>query len=436
MKDLLEGKIKAVYKPQQVDVIPTVIKGTPEKILKDERGVLKDILKKLEIEHIVDRELNLLSGGELQRMAIAAAIAKDADVYYFDEPSSYLDVRQRLIVAKAIRELALSGRAVLVVEHDLAALDFIADNIHIVYGSQGAYGVISSLYAAKRGINAYLDGYIAEENIRFRDSGITFGKYDVVFRGTKKLITYNDIEKSFELFRLKAKAGCIYEGEIVGVFGANALGKTTFAKMLAGEIKPDRGGINEKIKIAYKPQYLSTTFTGTVKDLLALATREYATTEYKAEIIRPLQLEPLLDNNVGTLSGGELQRVAIAIALSKDADFILLDEPSAYLDVEQRVNFAKLMRRFIEKKKKTCLIIDHDILLLNYVSDRSILFLGEPGKSGSAHSPEEPHLVLNRFLRGLGITFRKDPQTGRPRANKAGSQKDQEQKAKGVYFEK
>ena len=145
----------------------------------------------------------------------------------------------------------------------------------------------------------------------------------------------------------------------------------------------------------------------------------------------------MLDNSVSKLSGGELQRVAIAVTLSKeDSDFMLFDEPSAYLDVEQRVKFSKLIRRFIENKKKTCMIIDHDILLLDYVSDRTVLFLGESGVSGKAGEPQKLDKGMNDFLKDLGITFRKDPDSGRPRANKPDSQKDKEQIGKNRYYTK
>ncbi|MBW6451504.1 MAG: ribosome biogenesis/translation initiation ATPase RLI [DPANN group archaeon] len=437
LKDLFEGNVKTIYKPQHIDTIPDMFKGTARDILKDERGVLEKVSKKLEIDHILDQDIKTLSGGELQRVAITAAIIKDVDVYYFDEPSSYLDVKQRLAVAKAIRDLAQANKSVIVVEHDLATLDVLADNIHIIYGTSGTYGVISILYSAKRGINTYLDGFIKEENIRFRDESLVFDKYDVNFKGFEKLIKYDNIETKLDKFKLKVDSGYIYKGEIISIFGANGIGKTTFAKIIAGDIKADKGQLKENIKIAYKPQYLSSDYTGTVTELLMSITKDFVTSKYKAEIIKPLELASILESNVQNLSGGELQRVAIAVVLSnKEAEFILMDEPSAYLDIEQRVKFAKLMRRFIENNKKTCMIIDHDILLLNYVSDRSILFKGTAGTLGHAGSPDKLHLVINDFLKDLKITFRKEPQSGRPRANKLNSQKDQEQKSKNKYYER
>lgn len=431
---LFGRKLKTVYKPQQVDAIPKHFNGTPDKLMKDERGVKKEVVKKLGLEGVVKRDISKLSGGELQRVAIAAVIVKDADVYYFDEPSSFLDVKQRLITARAIRELADQGKAVIVVEHDLATLDYLADNIHLVYGEPGVYGVISALYAARRGINMYLEGYIREENVRFREESLDFRGAGQLFKGTEKVIEYPLMEKKLDSFSLSVNKGCVYAGEILGVFGANALGKTTLARILAGELKADKGKPGIEVKIAYKPQYLSSDFKGTVAQLLSTVTKRVGTASYRREIIKPLELESLMDNTVANLSGGELQRAAIALALSQKADFILLDEPSAYLDVEQRVKFARMIRRFVESKKISCMTIDHDLLVLDYVSDRSMLFQGTGGKEGRAGTPGMHADVMNLFLKGLGTTFRKDPETGRPRANKPGSQKDLEQKKKGKYY--
>ncbi|NOQ55303.1 MAG: ribosome biogenesis/translation initiation ATPase RLI [Nanohaloarchaea archaeon] len=434
--DLFSGKMKTVYKPQQVDIIPKMVQGNVRNLLKDERGKFDEITEKLNLNKILDRDISKLSGGELQRLAIAQTMLKDADVYYFDEPSSFLDANQRLIVARTIRELASEGKSVMVVEHDLATLDLLADNVHIVYGHAGAYGVISKLYSTRRGINMYLEGFIREENIRFRNESIALRGYGQVFKSTEKIIEYPDITKKLGDFTVNIKSGYIYSGEILGVFGANALGKTTFAKLLAGEIKPDKGKLKTNVRIAYKPQYLSSDFIGPVSDLLSSVSELFGTTEYNKDILHPLELDSILDNDVSKLSGGELQRVAIAAALSKESNFILLDEPSAYLDVEQRVKFSKMIRRFIENGKKTCMIIDHDILLLEYVSDRTVLFLGESGLSGTAGCPRTLESGMNDFLKDLDITFRKDAETGRPRANKPGSQKDVNQKQKNKYYSK
>ncbi len=433
LKELSEGKVKTIYKPQQVDAIPRVFKGTVRALIKDERKALAEVAKKLDIANILDRELKGLSGGELQRVAIAAAVCRKADVYYIDEPSSFLDVHQRLAAARTLRELAKNA-AVIVVEHDLATLDFLADHVHIVYGSPGVYGVVSNTYATRRGINSYLNGMIVEENVRFRDHALEFRTGEQLFRSKTVSVEYSDMDAEAGKFKLTADAGNFFEGEVIGVFGANALGKTTFARVLAGELKAKKGKLESKITVSYKPQYIKTSFVGSVSDLLSESCYKFGTNEFKIEIAAPLGLDRLMDENVSDLSGGELQRVAVAICLAQDAELYLLDEPSAYLDVEERLNLAKVIRNFSESGEKTCLVIDHDIMLLNYIADRAVVFLGEPAKKGHAHAPAALRESMNVFLKELDVTFRRDPDTKRPRANKPGSQMDSEQKGKGTYY--
>lgn len=429
-----KGQLVSVVKPQQIDIL-SKIDSTVSDILNkyNERGNKDDIIKKLSLNEILERKLSQISGGELQRVAIAIASERKADIYYFDEPTSYLDVFQRLEAAKLIRELAKDA-AVLVVEHDLATLDFIADRIHIFYGVPGAYGIVSKPYSTKNGINAFLDGYIREDNVRIRTDSIDFSTSKISSTAEKQIyLEWSDIEKKLGNFSIKVSAGHVNKSEILGIFGSNALGKTTFAKILAGEIKADSGNITIPAKLSYKPQYISTDFNGTVLELLSSAAKNVFSDDYRAEIIRPLDLDRLMEKDIKNLSGGELQRVAIAFCLSKEAELYLLDEPSAFLDSEQRMETAKMIRKFCEKHSCSAMIIDHDLLFLSYLSDRAILFEGKPGINGYARQTELQE-GFNEFLKKVNITFRKDPDNSRPRANKPDSQKDQEQKRLGTYF--
>ncbi|MFQ6021056.1 MAG: ribosome biogenesis/translation initiation ATPase RLI [Candidatus Aenigmatarchaeota archaeon] len=428
LEDLSKKKLKTVIKPQQIDILSN-IKGTVNEILEkyNKRNIKDELIDKLGLKNCLERELSKLSGGELQRLAIGIAASRKADIYYIDEPSSYLDVFQRLETAKLIRELAKES-SVMVVEHDLATLDFLADRIHIFYGFPGAYGIVSKPYSTRTGINVFLDGFIKEDNVKIREPiRFELGKSLTEKQGV--YLEWSDLEKNFNGFSLSVKKGFINIGEILGIFGSNALGKTTFAKILAGELKPDKGEV-EEVRISYKPQYISSDYEGKVINLLKTVAK--FDKEYKSMIIRPLKIERILENKVKDLSGGELQRVAIALCLSKKSDLYLLDEPSAYLDVDQRLAVAKLIQRFSEKNL-SFMIIDHDLLFLSYLSDRAMLFSGEPGKKGFADQFNIEQ-GFNRFLKEVDITFRKDPQTGRPRANKPDSQKDKEQKEKGKYF--
>ena len=435
LEKLKSKEIRISYKPQRVDKIPEKYSGKILDLLKkvDKRGILDELIRRFDLEGVKDKDIKEISGGELQRVAIAACLAKDADIYYLDEPTSFLDVFQRLNVSKAIREFCRE-KSVLVADHDLATLDFLADRIHIFYGVPSVYGIVSNLYSVGPGINAFLEGYIREDNVRIRTKAISFG---FGYQKTKKeevLVEFSELKKTLGSFKLRIRRGNLHKKEILGILGANALGKTTFARILAGEIKQDSGEIRGKVKISYKSQYPHTDFDGKVSELLRGIAKNFDSSEYKSEIIRPLNLERLLERKVNKLSGGELQRVAIAVALSKEADVYLLDEPSAFLDVEMRISLASLIRKLVEKKECSAMIIDHDLLFLSKIADRGMVFLGKPGKEGHAEEFDSMEDAFNRFLKEVGVTFRKDRKSGRPRANKPNSRLDREQKEKGKYF--
>nr|MDO8119418.1 ATP-binding cassette domain-containing protein [Candidatus Sigynarchaeota archaeon] len=147
-----------------------------------------------------------------------------------------------------------------------------------------------------------------------------------------------------------------------------------------------------------------------------------------------LKLDLLENRRVGDLSGGELQRFAIALCLFKDADIYLLDEPSAYLDAEQRLMMARILKRIIQLRGKVAFVVEHDIVTQDFISDSIMVFSGVPGASGLASTPMDLRSGMNGFLHNMGITFRRDIQTFRPRVNKVGSQLDMYQKKIGEYY--
>jgi len=429
---LRDGKIKVAYKPQAVDLIPKQFEGKVIELLKkaDEKNILKEIAEKLEITNILENDIKEISGGELQKIAIAATVLKKANFYIFDEPTSYLDIKQRIKISRFIKELANSETAVMVVEHDLIILDYMADLIHIAYGKEGCYGIISLPKSVKNGINIYLEGYLKEENIRFRDKPIKFfAKPPAESAKETILCSWNGIIKKLGNFEIKAEKGDIKKPEVVGIVGENGIGKTTFVKILAGVLKPDSGNILKEVKVSYKPQYISSDS----EEIVANVLRE-AIAKYEIQLIRPLDIKPLLMKKIKELSGGELQKVAIAECLSKDAELFLLDEPSAYLDVEQRLTVSKVIKDIVESRQASCLVVDHDLLFIDYLSERLLVFAGIPAKKGDAKGPFSMQEGMNIFLTDLNITMRRDIENSRPRINKPGSQMDVKQKEEGKLY--
>ena len=427
--------LKIASKPQYIDFIPNVFSGTVQNLLKttDERDKLAEILPVLKLDTILDHDISTLSGGELQRVAIAACLARDADLYFFDEITPFLDIYQRISAAKLIRDLA-SERPVVIVEHDLAILDMLADTVHVGYGKPAVFGIITRPKGVRIGINQYLDGFLAEENVRFRDSAVVFEKrtHD---KGSDREILFEIpvMTKEYDAFHLSVTGGTIRAGEVLGIVGANGIGKSTFARLLAGAETPTTGKIETTLRIAYKPQYIKADTSDTVEMYLRARSTKFDSSLYQHEIIESLSLGVILQSPVDSLSGGELQRVAIAGCLSSTADLYILDEPSAHLDVEQRVKVTRMIKRHAEGKSAGIMVIDHDIYLIDMISERILVFEGEPGRRGTAAGPFLMREGMNRFLEALEVTFRRD-QSGRPRINKPGSFLDREQKARGEFY--
>lgn len=435
LKHISGKEIKVALKPQYITYIPKAFSGTVRDLLArtDERGALDHLVDELTLRPILDRTISDLSGGELQRVAVAACLARDADFYFLDEITPYLDIYQRIAAANLIREVA-EHRPVVIVEHDLAILDMLADTVHVAYGRPAVFGVITGPKGVRVGINDYLEGYLPEENVRFRDNAVVFEKRAHTKEAVREdLFAFPRMSKTYDRFKLSVKGGEIRKGEVLGLVGPNGIGKSTFAKLLAGVEEPDGGPLEKKVTISYKPQYISAESSDTVEFMLRQITRRFDSSYYQHEVIEPLALGPILQSPVNTLSGGELQRVAIAACLARDADLYIIDEPSAHLDVEQRMNLVRVLKRHAEGKECGVLVIDHDIYLIDMISERIVVFDGEPGVSGEAKGPFSMRDGMNLFLSGLGVTFRRD-KSGRPRINKPESFLDRDQRSKGEYY--
>src|ERR671930_608957 len=297
---IANGTLRASIKPQLVYLIPKAFKGTANELLKkyDERKETDKLVDELGLANILDRKVSQLSGGELQRLAVSVAAAKDADYYFFDEPSSYNDVYQRLAVAKVIQGLAREGKSIMVVEHDMTLLDYLSDYIHILYGEPGAYGIVSSLQTTKLGINNFLEGFLPTENIRFRNKRFKFDTTSPVddLISDFSVARYTDMTKSFPNFKLKIASGQLRRGEIMGIVGANALGKTTFMRMLAGMDRPDSGKIEIGARISFKPQYLNQDYDGDVRSLLEIALgKAIENSLLEEQILLPMGMKKLYD---------------------------------------------------------------------------------------------------------------------------------------------
>ncbi len=430
LKEIAEGGLRISLKPQQIEDLPRYAQGTVAELFARIAPQPDMVLREYDLAHLASRRLDQLSGGELQQVAIAAALTRDHDILFLDEPTSYLDIKQRLKMSLRVQAHARMEKHVVLVDHDLLIMDSLAERTIILYGVPKAYGIVSKPYEGKQGINSYLTGYLRAENVRIREKPILFHRtLDMqALARAEPLLSWSRLHAHRDGFILTAEEGVLRRKEIIGILGENGIGKTTFISMLSGVLTPQEGRIERHIRIAVKPQYLST------RDEPVGIFLKDAYARFKRSIIQPLELDGLEDRHLNQLSGGELQRVWVAWTLSQDADVYLLDEPSAFLDVEQRLAVSRAIRLVVDEREKAAIIVDHDLLFLHHASDTALVFTGRPGREGHAHTPVAFAEGLNAYLKVLDITIRRDSETGRPRINKPGSVLDRRQREEGRYY--
>ncbi len=447
-KKLYAKELKVVHKIQYIELIPSYIrKGIVREILDrvDERKMKKDVIDILNMELMLDKDITVLSGGELQKLAIAAALLRDGNIYIFDEPSSYLDLRERLNMAVALRELLPKDSYVFIVDHDLMLLDYLADQIVITYGIPGVYGIFSKVYSTNSGIDYYLSGYLPSENMRIRDEAISFRFHEIrkefiyIEKTSEVLCSWSNLVKKLDNFILIVEHGEAHRGEVIGIVGPNAIGKTTFIRILVGELAPDEGfTTSTALRLSYKPQYLERKIDGcvTVEECLKNINKEALNEDHwlYQEIIKRLGIDRLFKKEIENLSGGELQKFYIAQTLIRDADIYLLDEPSSHIDVEDQLLVARTIKKIARLRKAALFVVDHNFLLIDYAVDRLMTFTGIPTKKGYARSPTAVGKAFNELLKELGLTVRRDKESGRPRINKPGSYLDRYQRELGMFF--
>ena len=438
---ILQGQIAVAWKQQTLEQYKS-LPHTVESFLPFE-----DLRKEFSLDKLKDRELKDISGGELQRCVIAhicvaglLGISEKPNLYLFDEPTNYLDLKQRIQMVDLIKKYCVRHDSfVVVVDHDLSILDYISDQLVCLYGERAVYGVCSLPMPVGNGINAYMDGYLPKENVRFRPDPYRFQRNhldmsELVREEGQVVFQYPVMEWTIGTFTLKVEASEYRSYGINVLLGENGGGKTTFINLLSTMIQ-NQDDEKSARTISLKEQYIGRAaqdhLNTTVDDFIGSS---FYRADAQIEIIRPLGLDKVVKRKLKKLSGGELQKVMIARCLLRTADIYFLDEPSAFLDVETRMVVAKVIRKYFAEKSVLVFLVDHDILMINYLADKVLLFEGEPSVSMRVVGPLSVEEGMNRYLKNLGITLRQDPVNFRGRINKADSGKDREQKKKGQYY--
>jgi ATP-binding cassette subfamily E protein 1 len=461
---LYHDKLILSIKPQQIEIEltrlrikkinPTVKQYIHKKLEKElldpeNNKIIYEKLKTYDLIELFDIPILNVSGGELQRILCVISALKNANVYIFDEPSNYLDIKKRIQIAYLISSLVQTDKIVIVIDHDLAILDYISDYVTIMFGLPSAYGVTSMCYTTGVGINSYFDGFIKAENMRFRQSSYDFKELSLSDTDVKTITSsfeYDEMIIEYSNFKLKIDKGSFpTESSILVILGENGTGKTTFLNYLKDKLK---------FTISYKPQYLNYTVFErsdgtypTVDELFNDKIRsKYYNDLFRSDVVKPLMISKIADRKINELSGGELQRMWIVYCLGSDAQIYLLDEPSSNLDVEMRIRVTKIIKKYILHNMKICFIVEHDIMMATSLAQETnskvIVFTKlESDKKelryALANSPSDFKLGINNFLGSLGITIRTESEYGkhnRPRINKFNSAKDKEQKKNGTYY--
>lgn len=449
-KELYKGNLKVVVKPQNIISIQNKLieqgsnPSVREWILMNVEGDIdQDILRELDISIILlDLKYINISGGEQQKICCAITLMKNADVYIFDEPTNYLDIKQRLKLANKIKNLSDHNKYIIVIEHDMTILDYISDLVYILYGQAGAYGVVSLQYPTGRAINMFFEGFIGPENMYIRKDSLQNKKVEIAYENdvTNNVTNfpYPNIKVEFDGFRLDADAGTFpVKSSLTIIMGENGTGKTTFLRRLLKKLE---------FKISYKPQYPNlSNIKGdpTVEEFLHnYIGKALNDNMFKSDVMLPFKIKNLYDKKLSELSGGELQKISITYCLGTNAQIYILDEPSASLDIEQRFNTIKVLKRFIAHNNKIGFIVEHDIgmsiALANETNSQLIVFNKFSIDHGIKHCIASPPMGvtdgMNYFLEILDVTFRKSDQNERPKINLKGSSKDNEQKLSKKYY--
>ncbi|KAG7549728.1 AAA+ ATPase domain [Arabidopsis thaliana x Arabidopsis arenosa] len=389
-----------------------------------------------------------LSGQVLQRVMIAAVFLQKADVYIFDEPSSLLDVRQKFKAAQVIRSLLTLDSYVIVADNDISLLDYLSDAIYCLYGKPEAHGILSPDYCVRSGIEVFLAGFDHTRNLRIRDESLIFEvartpppqiEWKRQFFSRYK---YPNMRITLGDFKLEVMEGEFTDCQVSVVLGESCSGKTTFLQLLGDMVPPDYvEGLQlwkPKFPVSYKPQIIGWRGECTVRQMPELSLHlEDMHPAFVRDVMKPLQIEQLLDRKVESLSPGETQRVALTICLGSPASVYLIDEPGAYLNSELRINAAMAIRRHVLRMRKAAIVVEHDLTMATYMADQVIVVDGNVPTNCTTNPPYPLVSGMNRFLPHLDITFRRNRMslTHTPRVNKLGSIEDTRQKDAGNYYD-
>ncbi|MFH1257745.1 MAG: ATP-binding cassette domain-containing protein, partial [Candidatus Micrarchaeota archaeon] len=394
-----------VYKPQEISGM-----GEKRKVCEllkhvDERKELGKLKEIFDLDRIWERELQQLSGGELQKVVVCAALLREKETYFLDEPFSFLDYVYRIRLINYLLE-NFQQKKVLIIDHDISLLSYLCKQSYLMFGEPGAYGIVSQVYGTDRAINMFIEGYIGPENMRFREERIAYKHY-MGETHRKKLMEIPKMEMKRGEFVVKNPSAIqINEGEIVGIAGKNGIGKSTICRRIFEE-HPTTAAFKEQI-LARENDIAGKYFEK--RDL------------FSENYLHQMKMRKLEYYNIEKLSGGELQKLEIFRALNQEKALYILDEPTNMLDVSSRILLSKVFRERVAADRAV-LVVDHDLEFLHNTVDRLIVMEGESGKHGEVAGIFDKDEGVRMLMAEFDLSYRRDTDTKRLKLNKKGSKK-------------
>ena len=378
--------------------------GTPFETMRER---LTDIASFLHIEHLLDRNIFNLSGGEKQMIAIASALASDTEIILFDEPTSNLDVFYIEKIAQVLQKLKAAEKTIIISEHRLYFLKDIIDRALILKDGRIAHSLSASEFAGlteQRRKELLLRPVTLDGRVFARELSAA-GVYDRADSGGKPSAGDNAAQSAqraqmlhierltYRFPKEKTDAVAVENltlsfGNITALVGKSGQGKSTFAHCLAGLTNPNKEAvcIGEKKLSAAKRLELSylvmqdvgyQLFTESVADEIALGKNKHNRALDTDHVLSALNLTQLKERHPLSLSGGQKQRVSIGAAVASGAQLLIFDEPTSGMDYFHMKETAELINS-CRAADRLILIISHDFEFLSLVADE--LLLMEKGK--------------------------------------------------------
>ena len=310
-------------------------------------------------EHLAGRLVTELSGGELQRVCLAATLALEPRLLLLDEPTSQLDPK----AAEALVELALRlarerDTAVLLTEQRPALPLEVCDRVLFLERGRLAFdGPVGQAWA-----------WLEEHHPLFVSAGSDVGVHlhhpaEVACRLDRVSYAYED-----HLLVLDGASLELGRGEVVALVGPNGSGKTTLAKLVAGLLEPLSGRVERRGRATYLSQdpgrYV---FCERAADEVAVGVEGDSAAAGRA--LAAVGLAGFDDRHPRDLSSGERERLALAAVLAPEPDLLVLDEPTRGVDPERKHELAALLRN---NKARATLVVTHDVAFAKDVADRVV----------------------------------------------------------------